>query len=80
LLTNLRDAGAAICVSERVLEALREPFAITKHEVGVSASVGIALRRVDTTRPSDFLRNADTALYQAYSTEHKYRPVVIIIL
>jgi len=50
LLANLRDAGAAIRVTERVLEILREPFAIGKHEVTVSASVGIALSHVDTTR------------------------------
>jgi diguanylate cyclase (GGDEF)-like protein len=72
LLASLWDAGAAIRVTERVLEVLCEPFAIGKHEVTVSASVGIALSHVDTTRPSDLLRNADTALYQAKGVKGRY--------
>jgi diguanylate cyclase (GGDEF)-like protein len=72
LLASLWDAGAAIRVTERVIEVLREPFAIGKHEVTVSASVGIALSHVDTTRPSDLLRNADTALYQAKGVRGRY--------
>jgi diguanylate cyclase (GGDEF)-like protein len=72
LLASLWDAGAAIRVTERVLEVLREPFAVGKHEVTVSASVGIALSHVDTKRPSDLLRNADTALYQAKGVKGRY--------
>jgi diguanylate cyclase (GGDEF)-like protein len=72
LLANLWDAGAAIRVTERLLEALREPFAIAKHKVTVSASVGIALGNADTARPSELLRNADTALYQAKGTKGRY--------
>ncbi|MGI8520512.1 MAG: diguanylate cyclase domain-containing protein [Actinomycetota bacterium] len=69
LLANLWDASAAIRVTERLLEALREPFVIAEHEVTVSASVGIALGNGDDARPSDLLRNADTALYQAKGTK-----------
>ena len=72
LLANLWDSGAAVRVTERLLEALHEPFVIAKHEVTVSASVGIALGNGDTTRPSDLLRNADTALYQAKRTRGRY--------
>ena len=72
LLANLWDAGAAVRVTERLLEALREPFVIAKHEVAVSASVGIALGNGETTLPSDLLRNADTALYQAKAKKGQY--------
>ena len=72
LLANLWDASAAVRVTERLLEALHEPFVIAKHEVAVSASVGIALGNGDTARPSDLLRNADTALYQAKGTKGRY--------
>jgi diguanylate cyclase (GGDEF)-like protein len=72
LLANLWDAGAAVRITERLLEALREPFVIAKHEVTVSASVGIALGNGETIRPSDLLRNADTALYQAKGTKGRY--------
>ena len=72
LLANLWDAGGAVRVTKRLLEALHEPFVIGKHEIAVSASVGIALGNVDTARPSDLLRNADTALYQAKKTKGRY--------
>src|SRR5215210_134280 len=72
LLTNLWDAGGAVRVTKRLLEALHEPFVIGNHEVAVSASVGIALGNVDTARPSDLLRNADTALYRAKGTKGRY--------
>src|ERR687893_124872 len=72
LLANLWDAEAPIRVTDRLLEALHEPFAIAKHEITVSASVGIALGNGDTARPSDLLRNADTALYQAKVTKGRY--------
>src|SRR5215212_9647904 len=49
-----------------------EPFVIAEHEVTVSASVGIALGKGDTVWPSDLLRNADTALYQAKRTKGRY--------
>jgi diguanylate cyclase (GGDEF)-like protein len=72
LLANLWDAAAAIRVTDRVLEALHEPFTIAKHQVTVSASVGIALGNSGAVRPSDLLRNADTALYQAKGTKGRY--------
>ena len=72
LLANLGDAGAAVHVTKRLLATLREPFVIAEHEVSVSASVGIALGNGDTTLPSDLLRNADTALYQAKATKGQY--------
>ena len=72
LLANLWDAGAAIRVTERLLEALSEPFVIAKHNVTVSASVGIALGNGDRAQPADLLRNADTALYQAKGTKGRY--------
>jgi diguanylate cyclase (GGDEF)-like protein len=72
LLPDLWDSSAAVRVTERLLEALREPFVIGKHKVAVSTSVGIALSHVDTTRPSDLLRNADTALYQAKRAKGHY--------
>jgi diguanylate cyclase (GGDEF)-like protein len=71
LLANLWDTESAVRVTKRLLDALHEPFVIGKHEVAVSASVGIALGN-DTAKPSDLLRNADTALYQAKRTKGRY--------
>jgi diguanylate cyclase (GGDEF)-like protein len=72
LLANLWDDGAAVRITQRLLEALSEPFVIAEHEVAVSASVGIALGQGDSPGPSDLLRNADTALYQAKGTKGRY--------
>jgi diguanylate cyclase (GGDEF)-like protein len=71
LLANLWDTESAVRVTRRLLDALHEPFVIGKHEVAVSASVGIALGN-DTAKPSDLLQNADTALYQAKRTKGRY--------
>jgi len=38
------------------------------HEVGVSASIGIALGTAQVTQPEELLRQADTALYEAKAT------------
>ncbi len=67
LLPEVRDAGAAIRVAERVQRVLARPFVIEHHEVFVSASVGIALggRHADTA--ADLLRDADTAMAHAKS-------------
>jgi diguanylate cyclase (GGDEF)-like protein len=72
LLANLWDDAAAVRITQRLLETLSEPFIIAEHEVTVSASVGIALGQGDSPGPSDLLRNADTALYQAKGTKGRY--------
>jgi diguanylate cyclase (GGDEF)-like protein len=56
------DAGPSL-VAERILEALRQPYALTQSEkeVHVSASIGIA-RGIDLTAEG-LLQNADHAMY-----------------
>ncbi|HKP75996.1 MAG TPA: PAS domain S-box protein, partial [Longimicrobiaceae bacterium] len=49
----------------RVLEALAEPFALDRHEVFTSASVGIAVSTTGAEEPEVLLRNADAALSRA---------------
>jgi diguanylate cyclase (GGDEF)-like protein len=72
LLDNLRDPGAAIRVTDRIVRVLHEPIVLGTHEMSVSASVGIALSNADPARPPDLLRNADIALYQAKKTGGRY--------
>jgi diguanylate cyclase (GGDEF)-like protein len=52
-------------VAERILDVLREPFAVANREtpLRVTASIGIAVG--DRISPSDLLRDADIALYSA---------------
>ncbi|MDB4951728.1 MAG: hypothetical protein JWM27_4377 [Gemmatimonadetes bacterium] len=60
-------AGAldASHVAERILHALSAPFALDRHEVFASASVGIALSTTGHADPEELLRNADAALSRA---------------
>jgi diguanylate cyclase (GGDEF)-like protein len=63
LLEDLDTIDAAQVVAQRVLDSLREPFAIQGQEVLVGSSIGIA----SSAHPGsdDLLRNADLAMYRA---------------
>jgi diguanylate cyclase (GGDEF)-like protein len=63
LLEDLDTTNGAQIVAQRVLDSLREPFAIQGQEILVGASIGIA----SSAHPGsdDLLRNADLAMYRA---------------
>jgi diguanylate cyclase (GGDEF)-like protein/PAS domain S-box-containing protein len=65
LLENVEDPSEAIRVSQRIAEALREPFAVSDYRVSVSTSVGIALGSAHTADPERMLGDADIAMYRA---------------
>ena len=52
-------------LSERIIEALKQPFAIDGQNVRISASIGVAVYPADADTPSDLIKNADMALYRA---------------
>ena len=55
----------AIAVGERLLASFAEgPFPVFEDEVYVTASVGVAVARPDST-PGSLVRDADTAMYRA---------------
>src|SRR5581483_8277715 len=66
LLEDASGPMAPTAAAERVTAALREPFMLEGKEVYASASIGIAVATADLS-PSELLRNADTAMYQAKS-------------
>lgn len=53
--------------AENILNAIKYPFVILNHEVGVSASIGISLFPADTRQPEDLLRFSEIAMYHAKS-------------
>ena len=65
LLEDIHDVQDAITVSDRIHQALAQPFTISGHEVFTSASIGIALSATSYNRPEELLRDADTAMYRA---------------
>jgi len=52
-------------LSERLIDALREPFSVGSQSVRISASIGVAIYPDDAETPSDLIKNADMALYRA---------------
>jgi diguanylate cyclase (GGDEF)-like protein len=65
----VQDGGSqpthAGLLSERIIEALRQPFPIGGQSVRISASIGVAVYPADAATPSDLIKNADMALYRA---------------
>jgi diguanylate cyclase (GGDEF)-like protein/PAS domain S-box-containing protein len=59
------DENGAREVADKVLLAMREPFVVEGHSLGLSTSIGIALYPRDGSDMGELLKNADTALYQA---------------
>ena len=51
-------------LSERILKALDEPFAIDTQIVRISGSIGVAMFPADAANPTDLIKNADMALYR----------------
>ncbi|MBD2202440.1 EAL domain-containing protein [Calothrix sp. FACHB-1219] len=65
LLENPTDINMVIEVAERLLQQLSLPFKLTRYEVFMNASIGIAWGNKDYDRPEYLLRDADTAMYRA---------------
>jgi diguanylate cyclase (GGDEF)-like protein len=57
--------AAAVAVADRVIDALREPFAVEGLQLHVGASIGIALFPQHSADARQLLRHADVAMYQA---------------
>ena len=65
LLPEVADISDAEHVSQRVLDAMREPIFVGGQECFVTASVGIALFPRDGNTVADLMRNSDVAMYSA---------------
>jgi len=65
LLEDIADVGDALRVADRIQKELVLPFALDGQEVFATVSIGIAVSATGYDRPSDVLRDADTAMYRA---------------
>jgi diguanylate cyclase (GGDEF)-like protein/PAS domain S-box-containing protein len=68
LIADQPDYEATLAISKRIMASLKLPFVIDGHEIGLSASVGIAATETDVTTTDQLLRNADLAMYRAKTT------------
>jgi diguanylate cyclase (GGDEF)-like protein/PAS domain S-box-containing protein len=62
---DLTDEHQAEELAARTVEALSMPFGLSRAEVTVTPSVGIAATRRSTDTPLSLLRDADAAMYRA---------------
>jgi diguanylate cyclase (GGDEF)-like protein/PAS domain S-box-containing protein len=65
LCEDLRDEEQAVELADRAAQAFTEPFALSRAEVTVSASIGIAVTNRASDRASNLLQEADAAMYRA---------------
>lgn len=65
LLHQLGSRADAEHIAERIIVALAEPFLIGTREVLIGVSIGIAFGGAKGKTPSDAIREADTAMYNA---------------
>ncbi|MGC3874493.1 EAL domain-containing protein [Halomonas sp. GXIMD04776] len=60
-----KQPEGAQAIAERLVELLHRPFLIDGHQVNSGVSIGIAMLGQGTQEPSDLLKHADLALYEA---------------
>ncbi|MCS6813036.1 MAG: EAL domain-containing protein [Cyanobacteria bacterium] len=65
ILLNNTDCMTAVRFAHQLQESLTNPFHLKRHEVYVSASIGIVTGHSSYSKPDDLIRDADTAMYAA---------------
>jgi len=65
VLEGVSSGEEALALSERITQALEEPFEVGQYETALSASMGIALSTHPHGYPEDLLRFADAAMYRS---------------
>jgi diguanylate cyclase (GGDEF)-like protein/PAS domain S-box-containing protein len=64
-LAEIEESQDVIKVAERILETFEKPFSLDKHDVRVTASMGIAIFPGDGRNREALFKNADAAMYHA---------------
>jgi diguanylate cyclase (GGDEF)-like protein len=62
---DCRPVNSVISLAERIQREFAEPYSIDGHQIGMNASIGIALAPRDVNDAAGLLKNADIALYRA---------------
>jgi diguanylate cyclase len=65
LVMTIADVDDSVIVAEKVLAAIKEPFAIDGQDVVVTFSIGIALYPQDTQTAEGLIKQAENALHHA---------------
>ena len=75
MLGCVESSDQAVCIADRILEALRSPFTVCGCEVTVRASIGVVVDNPGVATVDDLLSSADLAMYRA-KAQGKNRCVV----
>jgi len=65
LLNDVTDTGSISSIAKNILQTLKDPIRLGKHEVIISTSIGITLAPNDSVCSETLMKNADLALYRA---------------
>ncbi|UVJ43895.1 EAL domain-containing protein [Pseudomonas sp. LS1212] len=68
LAEHCQQAGEAAALALSIIEGLKEPFVLARHQLFIGASIGISLFPSDALNAEQLLRNADSALFKAKSS------------
>lgn len=65
LLPHVKSLEYAARVGQRILDALKQPFAVEDHQLHVSGSIGVAVYPQDGKDADTLVKHADAALYRS---------------
>ena len=68
LVDSCAQTSQAAGLAQQVLEVMKGPFDVDRHQLFISASVGISVFPSDALNAEQLLRNADSALFKAKSS------------
>lgn len=61
----LHERSDAILIAEKVLQSMKQPFAVNGHELHISSSIGISMHPYDGANAVALVRAADAAMFEA---------------
>lgn len=65
LLPEIKSSDDAGKIARKIIHAFRDPFIVGDHEIGITASLGVAVYPVHGDNSDTLTRNADKAMYIA---------------
>ncbi len=65
LLSEVKQPHAAAAIAAKILKEIAKPHSIDRHELHVTASIGVSAYPEDGMNAETLIKNADTAMYQA---------------
>ncbi|MCW8943876.1 MAG: EAL domain-containing protein [Sedimenticola sp.] len=64
LMEDFRDTTDIICLTQKILDCINEPFEVNNEPIFTGCSIGISLYPQDGETAATLLRNADAAMYR----------------